>query len=1231
MLNALIRWSLTHRVIVLGIALGLLLTGWQTATKLPVEVLPDLTKPTVIVLTEAAGLAPEEVETRVTQPIESALLGVAGLTRLRSNSDVSLSLVYAEFGWDTDIYKARTLVQERLQSVREQLPAGVQPFMTPVASLMGEILLIGVRSTIKEGEPGYLHPRDVRSLADWTIKRRLQSISGIAEILNMGGGVKQIEIQPDPFRMQANNVGFDELEKAAVEAANTTTGGFLNTGPTEIMVRNLAMTVQLEDIARTSIKKINDRPILISDVAKVVWGTQPMRGDATVSQTPEKSPTYGVIMSITKSPDFDTRALTEQIKHALEELRSTFPKGVETTLLFQQKDFIDHAIGNLAEAIRDGAIMVTIVIFAFLLNFRTTGITLMAMPLSFAITMLTFRWFGISVNSMTLGGLAVAIGMVVDDAIVDVENVFRRLRENASRAEPQPALEVIVRASGEVRNSILYATVLIILVFLPLLGLTGVEGKLFAPIAIATIISMLASFVVSLTAIPVLCSFLLNPKSGGEHRDGRLVRGLKWLLENTLLRFGLNQPFLMLVLAGVIVLGAFSLYPQMSKDFLPAFREETALIAVTSAPGTSLEEMNKISDVIEQQILAVPEVRKVGRRLGRAERGDHVVPVSTAEFDVDFREVKGRADKKERSRQTILDDLAARLRTVPGVFAAVGGPLADRIGHMLSGVSAPVAVKIFGPALDELRQLGTEVQAIARNIPGFEGAKLDQQSPIPQLRIEADRDRAAAYGIAPGHLNNQLSALLGGKEVAELREGQRSVHLVTRLPLEWRDTPDRIAQLPVETSTGLRIPLSLVADVREAKGPNVIFRENSQRRFTVAIKPTVRDVGALVGRLQKEVRERVKLPEGYFITYEGEFQAQRDAARRMLVLSAVVLGVIAFLLYGYFKTPFFAAQVLCDIPLALVGGLVFTYLKLGNISIATLVGFIAVAGVAARNSIMLISHYLHLLSQEGAGFNKATVIRGTKERLVPVLMTALAAGIGLIPLVLAADQPGKEILHPVAVVIVGGLVTSTLLGLGVTPTVFYTFGRKAAQVAVQRKAGGAAHDLEPADTTKPTHIHIMKSTSLALLIAFALALPVFVAGAHERGKIKAGPNGGRVLTGVKPNLEFYVTPDRTVQLTALDDTLKPVALGTQSVTAVAGDRNQPTKLNFTAKDGKLVSDGKLPEGNDFPVVVQIKAAPDAKAVNEKFNLNLSKCPTCGNAEYACVCSHDDEKKEAKKK
>ncbi|HEY0967353.1 MAG TPA: efflux RND transporter permease subunit [Opitutaceae bacterium] len=1055
MLNRLIQWSLTHRALVLGLSLVVLGLGFQAGRDLPVEVLPDLTKPTVVILTEAPGLAPEEVESRVTRPLESALLGVAGLTRLRSNSDVALSLVYAEFDWKTDLAQARLRVQERLQTARDQLPADVQPFMTPVASLMGEILLVGVRSTIAEGQPGYLPPSDVRALADWTIRRRLQSIPGIAEVLAMGGGIHQIEVQPDPRRMQAYEISLAELEAAVAAAATTTTGGFLTTGTTEVMVRNLAMTTDLNDLGRTVIKEVGGRPVTLAEVATVAWGIEPMRGDASVSRAPEKLPTRGVILSITKAPGFDTRELTAQIRAALAELQPTLPAGVETAALFQQKDFIDHAIGNLREAIRDGAIMVTVVLFLFLLNVRTTVITLMAIPMSFGITLLIFQGLGLTVNSMTLGGLAVAIGMVVDDAIVDVENVFRRLRENAAHPAPRPALQVIASASGEVRNSILYATVLIILVFIPLLGLSGVEGRLFAPIAIATILSMAASFVVSLTLIPVLCSWLLRPKAGQVHTDGWLVRRMKRLLQTTLLRAGLDYPLPVLTLVAAGVVAAFLLYPRMGKDFLPAFREETALIAVTSAPGTSLEEMNRIADAIETQILAVPEVRQVGRRLGRAERGDHVVPVSTAEFDVDFREITTGEARSGRSRQEILADLNRRVKAVPGTFAVVGGPLADRIGHMLSGVSAPVAIKVYGPDLDTLRRLGTEVQAVARTIPGLEDAKLDQQASIPQLRIEVDRARAAAYGITPGAINAQVGALLGGKTVAELRDGERAVNLVIRLPLALRESPETIGQLTVETGSGRRVPLSAVANVREARGPNVIFRENSQRRFTIAIKPTARDVGALVTRLQDEVRTRVALPEGYFITYEGEFQAQEAATRRILLFSTLVLVVIGFLLRGYFGSWSLALQVMLNIPLALVGGLVFTWLKVDNISIATLVGFIAVGGVAARNGIMMISHYLHLMKHEGEGFTRQMVERGTLERMVPVLMTALAAGIALIPLVLAGDQPGKEILHPVAVVIVGGLISSTLLDFLITPLIFYTFGRKAAQQALARNAAAA--------------------------------------------------------------------------------------------------------------------------------------------------------------------------------
>lgn len=863
----------------------------------------------------------------------------------------------------------------------------------------------------------------------------------------MGGGVKQAQIQPDPWRMQANGVTIEELERAARNAASNSTGGFIDRGPQEVMVRNLAMTVELEDLARTIIKMSKGRPIAISDVATVAWGTEPKRGEAAVNGRP------GVIMSVVKAPGFDTITLTEKIEAAIAGLKSTLPSGVEATVLFRQRDFIDSAIGNLNQAIVEGAVMVTLVLLLFLLSLRTTFITLTAMPLSFAITLLVFQRFGLSVNSMTLGGLAVAIGMVVDDAIVDVENVFRRLRENARLREPRPKLELIALASGEVRNSIFYATVLIVLVFLPLLGLSGVEGKLFAPIAIATIISMVASFVVSLTTIPVLCSFLLKAKPADEGRepaDGWLLRGLKWLLRNTILRLSLREPVIVLAGVSVVLVSALLLYPRMSHDFLPAFHEETAVVTTGAAPGTSLAEMEVIATAVEDQIRQVPEVRHIGRRIGRAERSDHVVPVNFVEFDLDFR-----LDPAGRPLKRVLDDVRERIRTVPGTFSILSGPLSHRISHLLSGVSSPVAVKIFGPDLGMLMLIGEQVQKAAKSVRGLEDARLDLQAQIPQLRIEVDRERALARGVSPGELNAELSTLLGGSVVAQLRESQRVLDLAIRLPESWRGDAETIRHLPIHTVTGEHLPLHLVADVREAAGPSSVYRENLQRRYVVSIRPGERDAGALVRQLEEKVRASVALPEGYFISYEGDFRAEQAATRRIALLFAGVLGVIVLLLWSYFRSLNLAFQVLLSLPLALIGSLGLTWWLVGNISIATLVGFIAVGGVAARNGIMMISHYLHLMKHEGERFSPAMIERGTLERFAPVAMTALAAGIALIPFVLAAGEPGKEILSPVAICIVGGLVSSTLLDFAVRPAVFLVFGRQAAARALAGDAPAA--------------------------------------------------------------------------------------------------------------------------------------------------------------------------------
>lgn len=1051
MLNHLIRFSLAQRALIVAAALVILGWGVKKAFDLPVEVLPDLTKPTVTIMTEASGYAPEEVETLITIPLERVLLGVSGVTRLRSINDISLSLVFVEFDWDTNLDRARNLVQQRLGGIATQLPSGVTPYMTPAASLMGEIMLIGIT------DPAGKTPlRDLRSLADWTVATELKSIPGVAEVLGMGGGVKQLQIQPKPKEMLALGITFEQLKEAARETVKNTTGGFLTETSREIMVRNLAMTTDFSDIANTVVVHRDDRAIKIGDIATVGWDIEPMRGDAAMGshdmkayEGKEPRGSRGVILSVTKAPGFNTLSVAAEIEKRLEKLRSALPQGIEMMTVYTQVDFITIALGNVLEALRDGGIMVAIILILFLLNFRVTFITLTAIPLSLGIAIFVFDWMHLSINSMTLGGFAVAIGMVVDDAIIDVENVFRRLRENAARPDPLPRLEVIARASAEVRSSILYATILVILVFVPLLGLSGVEGRLFAPISIATIISMAASFVVSLTIIPVLSFYLLNPKPGKEHEDGPIARGAKWLLQAVFLRFCLSQPLVVSAISLGLMAYAGWLFVNMGSNFLPGFREPTAVIATAASPGTSLSQTTELADAAVNHLLQVPGVRTVSYRAGRAERGDHVVPVSTIEFDVDF------DHHSPRKRDEILADLRQVMKGIPGTFSAMSGPLQDRVGHMLSGINAKVAVKIFGSDLEELRSIGNQIIGLAREIPGLEEARLEQQAPVPQVRIEVDRQRAMAYGVTPGELNDQLASLIGGEVIAQVYENQRIYDLVLRLPVELRDTPESLDHLYIDTISGKQVPLRYVASLRQATGPNNILRENGRRRLVVAINPTSSDLVGVVERLQREVAAKVSKPDGYTIQFEGEYQAQASARKRILVMSAIILVVVLFLLYSYFRSFYFVFLVLTNIPISLIGGVIFTKMELNTISIATLVGFIAISGIAARNTIMMLSHYLHLMKHEGEGFTRSMVERGSRERLLPVLMTALSAGIALIPLVHAADAPGKEILNPVAVVIVGGLVSSTLLDLLVTPSLFYWFGRRAAEQAIRMDAAAA--------------------------------------------------------------------------------------------------------------------------------------------------------------------------------
>jgi CzcA family heavy metal efflux pump len=1035
MLGRLIALSLRHRLLVVAASALSLVYGLAVASKLPVDVFPDLNRPIVTILTEAPGLAPEEVETLVTRPLETAVNGAPGVVRVRSSSGIGLSIVFVEFDWSVDIYRARQLVQERLALAAEKLPDDIAPVMGPITSIMGEILLIGVSS-----RDGGTPPLELRSLADWVIRQRLLTIPGVAQVIPIGGGVKQYQVLADPERMAAYGVTLDDVRGAAARSQTNTPGGFLRTGSQEALVRNIARTADLQAIGSTVVASRNGVPVRLADVAALRIDHNILRGDAGVDGR------AAVIVSVSKQPGVDTLALTEQVKTALTEIGRGLPEGVELSVLFEQARFIEASIDNIVEAIRDGGIMVAIVLFLFLLNVRTTLITLTAIPLSFAATAVCFQIAGISINTMSLGGLAVAIGMVVDDAIVDVENVFRRLRENRHLGRPRPVLRVIADASSEVRSSILYATLLIILVFVPLFGLAGIEGRLFAPIGIATIVAMTASFIVSLTVIPALCSYLLpQMKQMEAETDGFVVRHLKDLDRRFLLAPALAHPRIALGLAGGLVAGSLLLYPLMGKEFLPEFNEGTATINVLVAPGTSLPESNRIGAIAERLLLETPEIERTGRRTGRAELDEHAEGVHHSEIDVDLL-------PSGRSRQAILAEIRERLAGIPGIALNVGQPISHRLDHVMSGVRAQIAVKLFGDELGVLRAKAAEIEAVLRGVPGVVDLQTEKQVLIPQVRIALDRERALLYGVAVGDLADSLETALNGRVVGQVLDGQRTYDVYVWYDERFRGDVAALGRMLVDTPNGEKVPLALVADVREAKGPNIIQRENVRRRIVVSANVAGRDLASTVADMRAAV-DAIALPQGYSVSLEGQFQSQQDATRTIALLSALTLAVMFLLLYSHFRSAMIVAQILLNIPLAFIGGLSLTYVMVGTVSIATLVGLITLAGIASRNTIMMISHYLHLMEHEGERFDRHMIERGSLERLVPVTMTALVSGLALMPLVTAAGTPGKELLYPVAVVILGGLVSSTLLDMAVTPAVFLRYGRRAAERYLARERG----------------------------------------------------------------------------------------------------------------------------------------------------------------------------------
>ncbi|MBX2889378.1 MAG: efflux RND transporter permease subunit [Saprospiraceae bacterium] len=1038
MLNALIKFSLQNRLFVVAAAALLLVWGSWTAMNLPVDVLPDLNRPRVTVFLEAGGMSPEEIEAQAVLPIETALNGSPGVEVVRSSSSRGIGLVFVEFDWDVDVFRARQLVAEKLSTV--PLPDGIVPVMGPISSVMGQIMLVGVTAEPDSASGKTLSTAaDLRTLADFTIRRRLLAIKGVAQVIPIGGDRLQYQVLVSSAKLKQYNLTLEDLDNALANANLNSTGSFFNRYGSEVLISILGRSNNLEDLQKTVVANREGSPVLLSQVAEVQFGAAIKRGDASVNARP------AVILTVEKQPGASTVALTFDIERALAELQPSLPPDVRLNAkVFQQKNFIEHSLTNVEIALRDGFILVVIVLFLFLLNFRTTIITLTAIPLSLVITALIFKWFDISINTLTLGGLAIAIGELVDDAIVDVENVFRRLKENRAAGSPKNPLLVIYEASSEVRNSIVYATIIVVLVFLPLFQLQGIEGRIFAPLGIAYITSILASLVVSLTVTPALCSYLLPNSKLNEGKESGLVTWLK-KQDLKLLRFGLNNSKSVIGAATALVLGSAVMVTRFGTEFLPPFNEGSFTVNLYAPAGTSLEESNKIGTVAEQLILRVPDVRYTARRTGRAELDEHVEPVSNSEIEVELRE-------DARPRTEVVADIRKQLANLAGVSVSIGQPISHRLDHLLSGVRAQVAIKIFGEDLTELRAIAGQIKEAAGAVPGAVDVQVERQVLVPQLTIRLDRAALQRYGMQTGEVARDLEVLYGGKVVSQILDGQKTFDLVLRAVPEDRENLENIRKTQIHTPEGVLIPLESIAHIEYEKGINSVSHENGQRRLVVSANVQGRDLGSTVADIQKAVSKKVRMPQGYFLEYGGQFEAQKDASRLIGILSFFVFFGIFLVLYAHFRSWRIVVQVMLNIPLALVGSVAAVWLTGGTFSVATLVGFITLTGIASRNGIMMISHYLHLMEHEGEQFDKQMIVRGSLERLVPVLMTALVAALALIPLTLDPQAAGKEILYPVATVILGGLLSSTLLDMIVTPTVFWAWGKKAVEEYFKGKA-----------------------------------------------------------------------------------------------------------------------------------------------------------------------------------
>ena len=1019
MFDFIIHTSLKQRLIVLGMALLLMIFGALTLRQMPVDVFPDLNKPTVTLMTETGGMAPEEVEQLVTFPLETSMNGMPGVTRVRSVSGVGLSIIYVEFDWGSDIYRNRQQIAERINLVRESLPAGVVPQMGPISSIMGEVLLIALPI-----DPAKVSPMAVREYADWVMRPRLLTIPGVAQVIPIGGEVKQYRVELIPAQLQALGVEREKLELALRDFGANTSGGFLQAQGQEFLIRVLGRSNRIEDLQSLVVTVKNGQPVLLKQLADVKLAPAIKRGDGSYKGKP------AVILSVQKLPSADSVVLTREVEKAVAELSKNLPEGVQTPqFLFKQADFIERSLTNVEDALRDGAIMVAVILFLFLLNGRTTFISLTAIPLSLLITVLVFRYFGLSINTMTLGGLAIAIGELVDDAIVDVENVLRRIKENRQLAAPKPLLGVIAAASREVRSGVVVATLVVVLAFVPLFALPGIEGRLFTPLGIAYVVSILSSMVVALTVTPVLCYYLLPQMKRLQAGDSPLVTWLKrW--DARLLQWSFGHARSLLLAASIIVVLAVASTPFFARSFLPPFNEGTLTISVVLNPGTSLTESNRIGTLAEELVLSVPEVTQVGRRTGRAELDEHAEGVHSTEMEVDLKQ-------STRSREQIISDIRQRLSALPAV-ASVGQPISHRLDHLLSGVRAQIALKIYGDDLDTLRSLADSLRSRMAQVPGITDLQIEKQVRIPQVKINIDYAAVARYGLAPGALLRSLEQMVEGERITQIIEGDRRFDLLVRLPEGARDA-QALQSLLIETPMGA-VPLSTLATVVESDGPNQISRENARRRIVLSANTDGRDMSALIASIRSELVAQ-PMPQGYFTALEGQFQAQEQAAKLMSLLALISLALIFMVLYSRYRSVTLAAIIMTNIPLALIGSIIALWISGQPLSVAALVGFITLTGIATRNGILKISHYINLCAFEGERFGQSMIVRGSLERLTPVLMTALVTAAALLPLMVSADAPGKEILYPVAVVIFGGLLSSTLLDTLLTPLMFWLWGK----------------------------------------------------------------------------------------------------------------------------------------------------------------------------------------------